>query len=133
MTKTKTVVGHFNDLHMTECTILGHEIKENIITIIAKNIFVTKDHPLNKNSHGPYSGKLVFNDVSSSSRIIIEYIGDPHKPDGHKEPYTICDNIIPHQSNDKQQNHFVEGVLNNPSSWISWDIKASSFMLIVDQ
>lgn len=43
------------------------------------------------NDAGSLAGMFIFTGVASSSRTMVEYIGDPTNPDGFKDPYELDD------------------------------------------
>ncbi len=80
------------------------------------------------------SGVLVFRGVSSSKRVLTEYIGDPKNPDGFKDDYEIEDIKFSAQSDSNTLNEYsFEGFLEVPPAWVVWDIKAQSFELQIDE
>ncbi len=126
------VDGYFNELHFTECMFDKFTFEKNkLIVHIEKGLGVMGDHPLIINNSEFFIGncQLIFEEVCFSERRIHEYIGDPQKGN-FKPTEKIID--MPFQPRDDSYKVFeIEGIFNNPMSWIDWTIKAKRFKLKV--
>lgn len=72
---------------------------------------------------------LHFYGVSRSERRVYRYIGDPAVGEFAK-PFMEYDGPFPRIAGNAEPEHFdMEGVLEEPASWIVWEIEAQSFRL----
>ncbi len=71
---------------------------------------------------------LHFSGVSRSERRVYRYIGDP--ADGSfAQPFVESDGPFYVNAADEPEHFDMEGVVEEPASWIVWEIEAQSFRL----
>jgi hypothetical protein len=126
---------HFDGLFFTESVLSAPIVDGNTIRVAVRGLFPIKDHPLVSTTKGPVSGILVFEGVSKSERIFIEYIGDPRKPEGFREPRRESDGPFAAPIVGIQLNQFgFEGFWEMPPAWVDdWVIEARKFALEVTE
>ncbi|GAB4208406.1 MAG: hypothetical protein Fur006_67240 [Coleofasciculaceae cyanobacterium] len=122
---------HFDELEFWDSARFGNPvIKDTEIIIPVHQIRVYQEHPLN-NTNEPIllpKAKQIFSGVQKSERQIAEYLGDPKSGDGFKPSYKITDSHF--VTTDKLGEIFVlEGILEEPLSWITWEIESVAFFL----
>lgn len=127
--------GYFDEIQLWDSAYFGKPvITDTAIIIPARNIEICEGHPLN-NTEKPIilsEGKLIFGGVQKSERLIGEYLGDPKSGIGFKPSYKITDG--PFVKTDEVVELFVvEGVLEEPPAWITWEIESVSFALEVSE
>lgn len=126
---------YFDELEFWDsCYFEAPEIKNDVLIIPAHNIRLYEEHPLNKTDKPILLRKanLVFNGTQRSERSVGEYIGKPSSGEGFKPTYTITDGPFP-ENNDATETFLLEGVLKQPLSYITWEIKGSSFQLEIEE
>ena len=125
------ISGHFDELEFWDSARFGKPvIKDTEIIVPVHNIRVYQEHPLNKIDESILlpEAKLIFSGVQKSELQIAEYLGDPKSGDGFKPSYKITDSHF--VTTDKLGETFVlEGVLEEPLSWMTWEIESVSFFL----
>lgn len=124
---------NFELMHFTESNIGRVRVHNNDLIVAVENIFVLGSHPLCEQKAGPYKGKFIFHNVHSSKKELTEYIGDPKKPDGFKEPYIVEDIDERLDGLEGCKEYAFEGISDNPAAWVDWCIKAESFEFECDQ
>ena len=73
--------------------------------------------------------RLHFYGVSRSERKVYRYIGDPAEGSFAK-PFVESDGPFPPVPITEELEHFdMEGVVEEPASWVVWEIEAQSFRL----
>jgi hypothetical protein len=127
MTKAK---GYFDEVQMTECKISSFEfIGSDLVIYIDKGIELYKPHPLAGIISVSEPCKIIFANVMSSIIVLDIYAGDPSK-DGFKEEKKVTHQVNPDCSlQPKFEDFFVEGILLNPLSWVSWNIVAETVFI----
>lgn len=117
-------------IHFFDCFLKPPQIHLNKIIIPAQNIGVFPGHPLNSSSKPIFLDNclLIFDKVSKSKRTIYEYIGDP-ACDGFKPAKTIIDILqSPEPPGNETRVLHLEGVLEEPFSWVDWTIECKNFI-----
>jgi len=130
----RSAEGFFDEIHFTECNLLAPTIAGDTLSISASGLYVFPEHPLAQSGPGPHEGTLVFDGVSSSRRVIIEYIGDSMNPEGFKDPRTVIDAFPANRDPGESSGiaHVFEGYLAEPSSWVDhWEVTARSFKIVL--
>jgi hypothetical protein len=127
----REIDGFFDELFFTECVLGVAEVHDGDLSIPVQGLFVLGGHPLATERAGPYQGELVFVGAVESRRRLIEYIGDPRKPNGFKPPREELEPRVGGDAKDEMLQEFgLEGYLETPSAWVDdWIIRARSFRL----
>jgi hypothetical protein len=119
-------------LHSTESNVGKPVVDGNDLIVPIESVFVLGGHPLCEENPGPHKGKFIFHDVYSSKCELTEYIGDPKKPDGFKDPYVI-ENMKSREVEDGDVKEYAfEGIFVDPVAWVDWEIQARSFEFVVE-
>jgi hypothetical protein len=124
------VKGYFDELHFTESNISGFEFLGNDLIIhIESGLAIYGEHPLSDSQTMSEPCHLIFKNVIFSERTLNIYAGDP-KIDGFKGRQKIIDDVN-QAANDKKnyQEYSIEGVLQTPKAWVTWDIVAEEFYI----
>lgn len=124
---------NFDTLHFTEATLGRPLIVERTITIPVQGLLPMEGHPLMADGVKLLSGSLIFRGVSTSRRVVTEYIGDPKTPVGFKEDYVVDDMLPLDDKNNFFRIYSFEGVLEDPVAWVDWDILAQAFDFVVEK
>lgn len=122
--------GYFDEIHFTESNIKDFEfVDKDIIINIMSGLEIYSNHLLSSTYQSGEPCKLIFKNVSFSKQIIYDYADclnknkfKDKKEVVHQLDYYPNDNV-------KSEDYFVEGVLQNPQAWLSWDIVAEEFYL----
>lgn len=121
----------FDALFFTESSLGKPLLVGDILTVPVSGVLPLGGYPITHQS-GSISGRMIFRGVASSSRVVTEYIGDPTKPDGFKNPYEISD-IDGDETNAGLREYAFEGVSEDPMAWIdNWLVRAKSFEFEID-
>jgi hypothetical protein len=129
----KEIVGFFDKLHFTESTLWSPSITTTQLRVPITGLMILQGHPMESSGYGPYSGDLVFDDVVSSRRTVIEYIGDPRNPSGFGTPRQVADEFEA-KSSMQLQNFTFEGLIRNPDAWVDeWVVLAREFRLLINE
>lgn len=111
--------GHFDDLHFTESTFAQPVIIGGQLRIAVRGVFALKSHPLAQLTTGAVTGHLVFDGVSKSERLLLEYIGDPTNPQGFRDPRLEIDGPFAASELRIEGAEFhLEGMLEEPPAWV---------------
>lgn len=114
-----------------ECRLQPLSIEGSRMTVTIHNLGLMPNHPLNPSDGLLYleDCKVVFKGVVRSERAVFEYIGDPMQGRFRAER-KVSDGLFP--SNDEANLTFnLEGILEEPMSWVNWRIECVSFHLEV--
>lgn len=98
--------------------------------IPVRQVVAYKEHPLNntdKNIIFPECNLIFFNPKKSIC-VISKYL-DPKNYKGFHPSYTVSD-LFP-EVDELTETFILEGTLENPLSWITWEIESVSFSLEV--
>ncbi|MDQ1835533.1 hypothetical protein [Massilia scottii] len=125
-----SINGYFESLHFTECRLGQPMVENDTLQVRVSNLHIMKGHPLCTQGSSLVSGVLMFIGIKRSIRKVTEYIGDPKNPDGFRDEYLITD--IEEVDIGGAEVFLMEGVTEQPSAWIDWEIRASRFELQVD-
>lgn len=119
----------FLEISCTESSLYSPVLSGDTMCIQALNVHLFGEHPLRKEGYFRIPRcEFAFIGVGFSQRTIVEYIGDPGNPKGHKPKRTIID-ISLGGSSSKEKYEF-EGFLVDPPAWIDrWDVLADEFVL----
>ncbi|GEM_PF-1314738 len=132
----ETIVnGYFDEIELWDTAYFGNPIiTDNTIIIPTRNITLYEGHPLNHTGNRMLlpEGKLCFSGVRRSERDIAEYIGDPKSGKGFKPAYKIIDGLFT-KVDRPVTNFWIEGISENPSAWITWEIESVSFCLKIPE
>lgn len=122
--------GYYDELHWTECKIESFEfIGCNLEVYIKSGLEIYGEHPFS-NAHDPKkSCKAIFTNVLSSVRSLNEYDDNPNS-NGFKGEKKIVDKLEHQKQSDiNYEDYSIEGVWQNPESWLDWEILAENFYL----
>lgn len=125
------ICGYFDELEFWDSCYFGKPLIKNTQLIIpSRNIGLYEGHPLNNTGQFMIlqSGKLIFSGIQRSQRIIGEYLGEPKSGRGFKPSYTIADGPFP-KIDEPITKFFLEGILEEPLSYVTWEIESVSFHL----
>lgn len=125
------VEGYFDELEFWDTTYFGKPIvKDTKLIIPARNIKLYEDHPLNTKGEPILLTKsnLIFSGVQKSERVISEYIGTPKSGQGFKPSYKVVDGLFA-KTNEPTNSFYLEGILEEPLSYVTWEIESSFFYL----
>lgn len=125
------IKGHFDELGFWDKAYFENPIFESEKIIIpTRNIEVYKEHPLNNIGQTIIlpKGRLIFNDIKKSERIIGEYLGDPKSGADLKPAYKVVDGPSAH-INKPVTKFILEGILEEPLSYVTWFIESVLFTL----
>jgi len=125
-------MAHFDKLHFSECTFGAPIIEGRVMRVRVEGLFVLGGHPLLAEGDGPYCEILCSGELRNRNRDVMEYIGDPKKPEGFKEQYRVADGPFAGSATGPQTEFGFEGIQASPSAWIDWIVHAESFELVVD-
>jgi hypothetical protein len=126
----RQIPDHFDEIHFTESRIGVPKVVGDSLLIPASGLLLMSGHPLLSQTDGPVSGIMVFKGVETSTRTIIEYIGDPKNPRGFKEPRQEHDGPFLATTADECREFEFEGLLESPPAWIdNWVVLANRFIL----
>ena len=78
----------------------------------------------------PVSGWLIFKGAQRSFREITEYIGDPRRPDGFKDPYFDERKLA--AASEGVREYAFEGRQLDPTAWVDWIVVAKAFEIVED-
>ncbi|RCJ29409.1 hypothetical protein A6770_22005 [Nostoc minutum NIES-26] len=127
------ISGYFDELEFWDSCYFSKPIIKNTQLIIpSRNIGLYEGHPLNNTDQLTIlqSGKLIFSGIQRSERVIGEYLGEPNSGKGFKPSYTIVDGPF-RQTDEPTTKFFIEGILEEPLSYVTWEIESVSFHLEV--
>ncbi|WP_322736283.1 hypothetical protein [Nostoc sp. DedQUE12b] len=125
------ISGYFDELEFWDSCYFGKPIIKNTQLIIpSRDIGLYEGHPLNNTGQFMIlqSGKLIFSGIQRSQRIIGEYLGEPKSGRRFKPSYTIADGPFP-QTDEPRTKFFLEGILEELLSYVTWEIESVSFHL----
>ena len=117
----------FDSLHFTECTI-GFPTVTGLDLMVPVSGVLLVGEASSREPSRPLSGVLIFKRVQRSVRKIIEYRGDPRRPDGYKDPYVVEEAFAP--SSEAACEYAFEGVQADPEAWVDWTVWADSFEFV---
>ncbi|HLP91053.1 MAG TPA: hypothetical protein VK184_21025 [Nostocaceae cyanobacterium] len=123
---------YFDELEFWDTAFFKQPIvKKGELIIPARQVVVYKEHPLNHTDENMTLPEcnLIFTNPKSSVRLVSEYL-DPENYKGFKPSYIISDGSFP-QINELTELFVLEGTLENPPSWVKWEIESVSFSLEV--
>lgn len=125
------IENYFDDLFFTESTLGVPLVEGNVVRVPVYGLFPIRNHPLLQHSNGPVHATLVFEGVVRSERILVEYIGDPKKPEGFRDQRREKDGPFPYPECETERREFgFEGFWETPPAWIEdWVIEARNFAL----
>lgn len=124
---------NFEFLFTTDASYGQPIVVADTIKLCVRELNLMKGHPLHTGT-GDGLKRLaachfIFEDVTSSVRILVPYIGDP-KVGSFGEAHTECDG--PFGQHTVKQGYGFEGRMENPPAWVrDWVIVAGSFTLLV--
>ena len=131
----KIINGYFDDLEFwNSCYFSKPVIKNTDLIIPVRNIGLYEEHPLNNTGQLTIlpEARLIFSGVQRSQRIINEYLGKPNSGKGFKPSYKVTDGSF--TKNDKLVSQFFfEGILDEPLSYVTWEIDSMLFFLEVSE
>jgi len=134
MTTSMTpIADHFDDLHFVESNLGKPQIAGDCLRIPVKGLFPLAGHPLVTQTPRLVSGILRFEGVVSSTRTLIEYVGDPKNPSGFKDRRQEQDGPFPASDATDIREFLFAGYGESPPAWIEhWVVRARRFVLEVD-
>lgn len=127
------ISGYFDELEFWDSCYFGKPVigKSDLI-IPARNLGLYEGHPLNNKGKHMILPKcrLIFSGVKKSERVVGEYLGEPKSGKGFKPSYKVIDGPFP-KTDEPVNNFFLEGILEDPLSYVTWEIESVSFDLEV--
>ena len=125
------IEGYFDEIHFNECKIRGFEfIGRDLIIDIISYLYISRNHPLSGTLKSTDPCRLIFKNVISSVRLFDEY--DESIPGRYKPEKKIIDKLNNITNLDDEiisDEYYIEGFLQSPKGWLTWDICAEKFYL----
>lgn len=126
------IEGYFEELDFSQSNIESFEfIDSDLIVNIISCLDISQKHPLfEKRMTWKEPCRIIFEKVVSSVRLFYEY--DENSPDNYKPVRKIIDqvNYVYNPDEDLAFEEFdIEGLLQSPKGWLSWEICAEKFYL----
>lgn len=130
------VKGYFDELHFTESNIEKFEfIGCDLIVNIMFGLAIFRSHPLFGKHKFSETCKVIFKNVVFSKILIDEYdeysTSEGFKAfNGFKDEKEIIHQLeCKSAANVNYEEYGIEGVLQHPKAWVTWDIMAEEFYL----
>ena len=129
----KSISEDFRLLFTTDALYGKPSIAGDSLRICVRELQVMKGHPLHTRSDTNLQilppCHFVFEDVSSSVRILVPYLGDPTLGKFGKE-YSEADGPFSARLDGKE--YGFEGRMEHPAAWVrDWVVAAGSFTLVI--
>ena len=124
-----TVRGYCDLIFSEDAFFSPPRVERDVLRIDARQVGVLPGHPLHSTGHITYIEECVleFHHVVRSSRRVAEYVGDPR--DGVLKPaYAVVD-LDAKVASGKKHRYLLNGVLDEPLSWVDWQIDAGDFVM----
>jgi hypothetical protein len=119
----------FDSLFFTESTLGDATMSGADLVIPIGGLFRLGESSQARADH-PVSGRLIFKGAQRSVRKVTEYIGDPRRPGGFKEP-RLEERDLAAASGDVHEYAF-EGLQLAPMAWVDWTVTARAFEFVED-
>jgi hypothetical protein len=106
-----------SDFHWTECMIERVQTEGRDVIVFASGVF-------RLGVVGPRRVRVEFRSSATARLEIIEYIGDPRKPEGFKQPVSL--ELLPPIESSGAEVFGIEGIRIEPSAaWIDIEVRAA--------
>jgi 5-carboxymethyl-2-hydroxymuconate isomerase len=106
-----------SDFHWAECTIERVLTEERNVIVFASGVF-------RLGAVGPRRVRVEFRSSATARQEITEYIGDPRRPEGFRQPLSI--ELLPPIESSGAEAFGIEGIRLEPkAAWIDIEVHAA--------
>lgn len=129
----RRIEGHFGLLHTTESLLGRPQVHNDVLVVPFRQVYPMKGHPITDTTLEHFSGRMIFEGVSSSVRTVWDYIPNSPTPGAVRTPRQESDGPFPDSAACDVHEFAFEGILDSPEAWVDWIVRARRFVLEVDE